>query len=83
MALSWGPVRLICGRADVYSFVTMEKRLCQGKQVTSEKDELGQVHETHLGNLQLHAPTEVMAYSQRNRSLCRKGTESYFETSDM
>lgn len=63
MALSWGPIHLICRRVDVYSFVTMEKRLCQGKQVTSEKDELGQVHETHLGNLQLHAPTKVMAYS--------------------
>lgn len=71
---------------DIYSLVTMEKRLCQGKQVTSEKDELGQVHETHRGGLQLHAPTKVVAYSNlgsENRSLCRKGTDSYFETSNM
>lgn len=63
MAFSWNAIHLICGRADIYSLVTMEKRLCQGKQVTSEKDELGQVHKTHRGSLQLHAPTEVVAYS--------------------
>lgn len=56
------------------------------KTVTSEKDELGQVHKTHLGGLETHATTQPVNDShlgQRNRALCRKGPDSYFETPNM
>lgn len=57
------------------------KRTMPGRAATRENDELGPVHQTHLGGLQLHAPSHPVNY--RDLGTEKQDSGSSFETPNM